>query len=122
MSALAARWREEAAILRRRKATDLAELLEDCATELEAEERERALEALTLEQAVSESGYTYSALQKMLAEGELPNAGKKGKPLVRRGDLPRKARRALTPDLANAVIAGRIGASLDKRRSASQNA
>jgi hypothetical protein len=103
------RWRAEAEILRRRGAQSQADALLSCAVELEEFERACALEALSLEQASAESGFSYSALQKMLAEGELPNAGRKGKPLVRRGDLPRKARRGTIPDLAGAVIAGRIG-------------
>ena len=45
---LAARWREAAVVLRRWGAALQAEVLEQCAAELEADERERALEALTL--------------------------------------------------------------------------
>jgi hypothetical protein len=116
------RWRAEAAILRRRGAAAQAELLESCATDLEQDERERGLQALTLEDAAAQSGYSYSALQKMVADGQLLNVGKKGKPLVRRGDIPRKPRRREAPDLAGAVIAGRIGEKLDNRRSMSQNA
>ena len=118
---LLARWRAEAAILRRGGAQPQAEALESCAAELEEFERARELEALSLEQAVAESGFSYSALQKMLAEGELLNVGRKGKPLVRRGDLPRKAKRGSTPALAEAVIAGRIRARIDSRERTSQN-
>lgn len=57
---------------------------------MEAYERERELEALTLEQAAQESGYSYSQLQKLLAGGTLPNVGAKNHPRVRRGALPRK--------------------------------
>ena len=103
------RWRAEVEILRRRGAQSQADVLASCAVELEEFERARAFEALPLAQASAESGFSYSALQKMLADNELPNVGRKGKPLVRRGDLPRKARRGTSPDLAGAVIAGRIG-------------
>ena len=51
----------------------------------------------TLEQAAVESGYSYSALQKMVADGELMNVGKKGAPRIRRGDLPKKAARPRRP-------------------------
>jgi hypothetical protein len=61
--------------------------------DLEQRGREHELEALTLDQAAAESGYTYSALEKMMRRGELQNVGKKGAPRVRRGDLPRKPRR-----------------------------
>ena len=103
------RWRAEAEILRRRGAAVQAEVLESCAVDLEECERARELELLSLEQAAAESGFSYSAIQKMVAEGELTNVGRKGKPLVRRGDLPRKARRRPRSDLADVVIAGRIG-------------
>src|SRR6266571_7269591 len=53
---------------------------------------ERELEALTLEQAERESGYSYSALQKMVATGRLRNVGAPHRPRVQRGDLPKKVR------------------------------
>jgi hypothetical protein len=115
-------WRAEAEILRRRGAGPQADVLESCATELEEREQTRELERLSLEQAAAESGFSYSALQKMVAQGEITNVGRKGKPLVRRGELPRKARRGQMPDLAGAVIAGRIGGQVDKRGAASHNA
>jgi len=99
-------WRHEAAVLRRRGAAGQAEALESCAAELEAWESQRALEALTLEEAERESGYSYSAIEKMVRRGEIENVGEKGRPRVRRGDLPRKARREL-PDLAGPVLDGR---------------
>jgi hypothetical protein len=51
---------------------------------------ERDAELLTLTQAETESGYTYDHLRKLVAEGAIPNYGRKGKPMVRRGDLPMK--------------------------------
>jgi hypothetical protein len=119
---LPARWRADADILRRRGAVPQAEALESCAVELEAFEQERQLEAfeqerqleaLTLEQAVIESGYSYSALEKMVRAGQLQNVGIRGKPRVRRGDLPRKviAPKPMTatgPDLAGDALRGRV--------------
>ena len=88
---LIGQWRCEAETLRKLGATAQAVLLESCVDELEAAQQEQALEALTLNQATQESGYSYSALQKKVASGELPNMGTKNRPRVRRGDLPRKA-------------------------------
>jgi hypothetical protein len=110
---LAERWRADAKVLRQYGATSQADDLEARATELEEFERERTLEALTLEQAAMESGYTYSALEKMVRRGELENIGKKGQPRLRRGDLPRKARapsRRLSggPELAAEVLRRRV--------------
>lgn len=110
---LAARWRADAEVLRRRGAAALAEALESCAAELEAWERERALEGLTLEQAASESGYSYSRLQQLIACGTIPNGGEPYRPRIRRCDLPKKpgyrVLRLVTgePDLAADILTQR---------------
>ena len=104
---LAQRWREEALLLRRRAATLQAEVLESCAAELEACSKERDIEALTLSQAADESGFTYSALEKMVRRGAIANVGRRGAPRVRRRDLPRRANpggRELAPDLTARVL------------------
>ena|SRR3569833_237392 len=104
---LAAKWRELAAAVRSAAAPHHAELLEKCAAELEASLYADALEALTLEQAVGESGYSYSSLQKKVASGELENVGEAGRPRVRRGDLPRKGKRP--EGLADGLLLRRAG-------------
>jgi hypothetical protein len=104
---LAQRWRDEAALLRRRAASPQAEVLESCAAELEAWARERELQALTLEQAAAESGYTYSAIEKMVRRGAIANVGRRGAPRIHRRDLPRRGTtrgRELAPDLAARVL------------------
>jgi len=111
VQALAQRWRDDAVLLRRRGAEAQATVLESCASDLEEEERRLSLETLTLEEAEGESGYSYGALQKMVADGRLPNAGGPHRPRIRRCDLPRKpsARREGAkgePDLASLVLAG----------------
>src|SRR5882762_3625710 len=90
VSRLTTRWRAEADVLHRRGADEQAVVLKSCAHELKEEGRLFSLEALTLEQAAESSGFSYSALQKMVRDGTLPNVGKKGAPRVRRGDLPKK--------------------------------
>ena len=112
LAVVASRWRTDAATLRSRGAVAQAVLLESCADELEAALREHSLQALTLNEASQESGYSYSTLQKKVASGELPNMGTKNCPRVRRGDLPRKAGQLPRgpsdgePDLAGKVLAG----------------
>jgi len=109
---LSAKWRAAAVELRHWGAELQATVLEQCAAELEAYERECALEQLTLEQAAAESGYSYSQLQKLVGSGALTNVGEPHKPRVRRGDLPRKPGRVAhegEPDLA-ALVQGRRGA------------
>lgn len=108
---VAERWRAEAEMIRRRGAEAQAAVLDQCAAELEEAVRESQLEALTLREAEEESGYSYSALQKMVTKGELQNVGDRHRPRVRRGDLPRKARRpephVHEPDLAGMILASR---------------
>jgi hypothetical protein len=103
------RWRAEASTLRRRGAEAQAAALESCAEELEEEDRLLSLEAITLEDAERESGYSYSALQKMVSRGRIPNAGTAHRPRVRRSDLPKKPRPPSSgsgdPDLAGLVLA-----------------
>ena len=84
---VADRWRQDAAVLRRRGAPAGAELLEECATELDEALTEWRLESLTLERAADESGLAYDTVQRKVAAGEWPNTGRKGKPRVRRCDV-----------------------------------
>lgn len=51
---------------------------------------ERDEELLTLSQAEQQSGYSYEHLRKLVASGVVPNHGRKGSPLIRRSELPRK--------------------------------
>ena len=87
---LAQRWRDEAALLRRRAASPPGRSAGSCAAEVEACSKERDIEALTLSQAAAESGFTYSALGKWCAGA--PSRMWEGG--VRHGpstDLPRRA-------------------------------
>ncbi len=111
LSALVARWREQAAAYEQ-DGQPGARLLHRVANELEATLREHELEALTLEQAEAESGYSYSRLQQLVADGTIPNAGDRHRPRIRRAHLPRKPGHSALqtegePDLAARVLAGR---------------
>ena len=116
LHSLSASWRTEAELFRRRGMGESGRLMESVAEDLEARLREWELEALSLEAAAEESGYSYSSLQQKVAKGELPNAGGKGSPRVRRCDLPLKGGRSqprLEPsnlDLADQVLLARLGA------------
>lgn len=107
------RWRLEAASCRRFGAEPTALAVERCAKDLEEWTRTRDLEALTLAAATTESGLSYSALQRAVREGRIPNAGTPGRPRIRRADVPRKApgrtQRTGTPDLLAIVASGRPG-------------
>lgn len=82
-------WRSRAAELER-YSPPAAEAFRAAADELEEALRERAGERLTLQEAAEESGYSTRRLRELLAEGTIPQAGRKGAPRIRRGDLPIK--------------------------------
>jgi hypothetical protein len=63
------------------------------AAELTASLRAGAEEALSLEAAARESGYSSESLRHMVRDGKVPNAGRRGAPLIRRADLPRRPQR-----------------------------
>ncbi|MDT8342683.1 MAG: hypothetical protein RQ751_14325, partial [Longimicrobiales bacterium] len=86
---LPAEWRDRA-VLFEEHGQGGAVLLRYVADELEQAIREHELELLTLDEAERESGYTRSALEKQIARREIPNAGRKGSPRIRRCDLPKK--------------------------------
>lgn len=67
-----------------------ARAYEKAAELAEAAWREFQGQELSLQQASEESGYSVDHLQRLVAEQRIPNAGRKGKPRVRRGDLPTK--------------------------------
>ena len=83
-------WREEAAQLKKRGLHEAASLMESLTDDLEAAARAWLDELLTLDKAAEISGYAYSSLERMVRRGELPNAGAKGSPRIRRRDLPRR--------------------------------
>ena len=84
---LAGTWRDEATLLRRRGAGPQADTLESAAQELEEAIHGWWAEALTLDQAAQETGYSRSTLERHIQRGVIPNVGKPRRPLVRRCDL-----------------------------------
>lgn len=89
--ALAAAWRNRAAVLKAHAAEGAALAYAQAAAELEAALAAAADDTLTLAEAVLASGYSDRQLRAMLADGRLTNRGRKHAPGIRRGDLPRKA-------------------------------
>ncbi len=90
-AALIVEWRELAEILRAEGCPEVAAARERCASELEAALRKHDSEALSVKQAASESGYSAEYLRRVLRDTPALNAGRAGKPLILRRDLPRKA-------------------------------
>ncbi len=113
LQALAAHWRQEAGMYRRRGLKPQARMVESLAAELERELHEWETEPLTLAEASAESGYSYDHLQHAASDGSIPNVGGEGAPRIRRCDLPRKAPKTepclADGDLAQKALARRLG-------------
>jgi hypothetical protein len=71
---------------------------------------------LTLTAASSLSGYTTDHLSRLIRQGSLPNAGKKGSPRIRRADLPIRPKRAIANTPVNRYDAITDARSLRVRR------
>jgi hypothetical protein len=92
LQALAASWRVSAAELRRYGAEAQALTLESAADDVLVALARADDAVLTLGEAARESGYSAEHLGRLLREGRLPNAGRRGRPRIRAADLPRRAR------------------------------
>lgn len=88
---LITRWRSEASFIRSRYNDEpRARVCEVCADELEEAIREAAGQPLTLAQAAHMSGYSKDHISRLIRDGKITNAGRKGSPRVLVRDLPRK--------------------------------
>lgn len=90
-----------------------AQLVRLLAAQVREAMREVADEELTLSEAAIESGYSADHLRHLVADGTIPNAGRKGAPRIRRRDLPLKpgAGESGLPDAESAArdILGSLG-------------
>ena len=87
---LPALWRQRADFLNRYGDRECARLWILAAVELERALEAFGAEKLTLAEAANVSGYSASYIGKLVASGDLPNAGRKNAPRVRRADLKAK--------------------------------
>ena len=90
LSDLVERWMAEATSLERWGDERGATILHKCVTELAAATQAHDDEALTIAAASAASGYSCDHLRALVARSEIPNAGRKGSPRIRRRDLPAK--------------------------------
>ncbi len=108
---LADGWEADARKLREYGQESAAKIAELHARQLRDALRGAGEEALTLAEAAAESGYSKRRLREFVSEGSIPNAGRKGAPRIRRGDLPKKAKRqrggAPSPEAAAVDILNR---------------
>ncbi len=90
---LLVKWEADAARMEDFADTRGAFLCRRFAAELSEVIRAQQDETLTLAEAALESGYSLDHLQHQIADGSLPNAGRKGAPRIRRGNLTIKSNR-----------------------------
>lgn len=118
VAALLSHWRSRANDLER-YAPAAAQAFRDAADEL-AEALNGAKDTVSLKEAAMLGGYSIDALQRMVACGRIQNLGRKGKPRIRRADVPVKpghAASALRGDSGDAHIsASAVVASVIHRR------
>jgi len=92
----AASWQRKAEELRP-YSDAAATAFETCAAELERDLSEQEEALLSPAAAAEWSGYSERHLRSLVEEEKLPNHGRRGKPLYRRSDLPRKPARPPAP-------------------------
>ena len=85
-------WRGDAELLRRYGHEATAAACELHARQVAAAMIAAASELLTLAEAAEETGFSVDHLGRLLREGKILNAGRKGAPRIRRTDLPRGVR------------------------------
>ena len=88
VAALLSHWRSRASDLER-YAPAAAQAFRDAADEL-AEALDGAEETVSLNEASMLGGYPVDSLQRMVRCGRIQNCGRKGKPRIRRADVPVK--------------------------------
>ena len=83
-------WNERADFLHQYGDPNSARIWRTAAVELERALEAFGAETLTVDEAAKVTGYTPDYIRKQIAAGDLPNAGRKNAPRVRRGDLKAK--------------------------------
>src|SRR5437016_5561658 len=88
VSALPTHWRARATELER-YAPAAAQAFNDAADQLDAS-LQSTEESVTLKEAAEIGGFSPDHLQRLVAQGRLANVGRKGRPRIRRDDVPIK--------------------------------
>jgi hypothetical protein len=90
-------WRSLAATLEKYGAVRTSVAVLQCAEDLEVAIIQDNDRLISLGEASDLSGYSTDHLGRLVRDGKLPNAGRKGKPLLRVGDLPRRSAKLGSP-------------------------
>jgi len=86
-------WLELAQTFGRYGGTIQATMLSECAADLERTMKAVDERLLSLSEASVASGYSTDHLGRLIRENKIRNHGRRGKPLLREGDLPHRASR-----------------------------
>ena len=91
ISILVDEWRASADAFREHAQVSVAIAYERCADRLEELLEDARSTPLTLKEASEFGGYSEDHLGRLVREGAIPNAGRKGAPRISRADVPIKA-------------------------------
>ena len=119
VAALLLQWRSRASDLER-YAPVAAQAFRDAADEL-AEALDGAEETVSLNEASMLGGYPVDSLQRMVRCGRIQNCGRKGKPRIRRAEVPVKPGHGAFlqgPDGAEHIDVSAVVASVTQKRGA----
>jgi hypothetical protein len=102
-----AKWRRQSDWMKRRRAlVDGASLCDEILRDFESSFAVHANEALNLQEAAEESGFSSDHLGRLVRDGKIPNAGRPNAPRIRRADLPRKPASGLRPARSSPKLLG----------------
>ena len=107
VATLVAKWEEDASALERYADAHGAAVCRLHVAELGEAIRAALDDELTIAESAQVTGYSEDHLRHEVAEGKIPNAGRKGAPRIRRGDLPTKSGkriRGVDPEAAALAI------------------
>jgi hypothetical protein len=93
LSELVASWISTAITLEQYGASSTAVILRRCAEDVERASQQNDDRLVGLREAADLTGYSADHLGRLVSKGQIANRGRKGKPLVREGDLPRRVSR-----------------------------
>ena len=102
------RWHDDEERFRAYGQDPIADVIQRCRSELAEWWRERQFDVLTIEEASAYSGLAPGTIGNKIRAGEIPNAGDKHRPRVRRFNLPARApgpSGRLRLDLADTILA-----------------
>lgn len=107
LTELRAKWSQNLAVFSRYGIETPERIVREFLADLESLERASSVEAVTLKEASLIGGYSIDHLQRLVASQQIENVGRKGKPRIRRGDVPTRPGHRLPTDTATDQLSAR---------------